>query len=119
MAAPAAVRTRLWVDGQLKAENFPLADVSEHLHESGALVWADLFNPDRAELDHLADELGFDHHAVEEVVEHTARTKATRYADPHLRDRLRHRAGPAGSRLDRIPVADARRCRSSCCRPPW
>lgn len=76
-----AVRTRLWVDGQLKSENFPLSDVSEHLHESGALVWADLLNPDRAGLDQLADELGFDKRAVETIVDHTERTKATRYTD--------------------------------------
>lgn len=76
-----AVRTRLWVDGQLKSENFPVADVSERLHEQSALVWADLLNPDRGSLDELADELGFDKRAVEDVVDHIERTKATRYAD--------------------------------------
>ena len=81
MTAPAAARTRLWVDGQLKAEDFPLDDVSDHLHEPGALVWADLCNPDQAQIDQLADELGFDQRAVEEVVEHNVRAKATRYAD--------------------------------------
>jgi len=74
------VRTRLWIDGALKTENFPFADVSEHLRESGALVWVDLGNPDRGRLDTLADELGLDRHAVEDVVEHAERTKATRYA---------------------------------------
>ncbi|MGV1087960.1 MAG: magnesium transporter CorA family protein [Mycobacterium sp.] len=81
MTVPVTARTRLWVDGQLKSENFPLADVSEHLHESGALVWADLCNPNKTQLDQLADELGFDQRAVEEVVEHNVRAKATRYAD--------------------------------------
>ena len=76
-----AVRTRLWVDGQLKSENFPATDASGYLHETGALVWADLLNPDTAALDRLADELGFDKRAVEDVVDHTERTKATRYAD--------------------------------------
>ncbi|MFN8073510.1 MAG: magnesium transporter CorA family protein [Mycobacterium sp.] len=75
------VRTRVWLGGELKAENFPLADVSEYLHSDGALVWADLLNPGRDVLDRLADELGFDHQAVENVVENSARTKATRYAD--------------------------------------
>lgn len=77
----AAVRTRLWVDGRLKSENFPLDDVSEHLPEPGALVWADLCSPDRAELDRLADELGFDLRSVEDAVDHNERTKATRYTD--------------------------------------
>ncbi len=75
-----AVRTRLWSDGVLVDENFPLADVSGHLHADGTLVWADLLNPDTALLDQLADELGLDQHSVEDVVEHSARTKAIRYA---------------------------------------
>ena len=75
------MRTRLWVDGRLKVEDFPLADVSEHLHESDGLVWADLCNPDRAQLEQLADELGFDQRAVADVVDHDVRAKATRYAD--------------------------------------
>jgi magnesium transporter len=74
------VRTRLWSGGDLAAENFPLADVSENLHAAGALVWVDLLNPGSALIDELADELGFDRRAVEDVVEHSARTKAIRYA---------------------------------------
>ena len=73
-------RTRLWFDGELKAENFPLADVSEHLHEQGALVWVDMCNPDHRIVCELADELGFDQNAVEDVVARSERTKATRYA---------------------------------------
>ncbi|WP_167101550.1 magnesium transporter CorA family protein [Mycobacterium sp. DL592] len=73
------VRTRLWIDGELKAENFPLADVSTHLGEDRALVWVDLCNPDHDTLCRLADELNLDAHAVEDVVERSERTKATRY----------------------------------------
>lgn len=64
----------------MQAENFPLEDVSEHLHQDGALVWVDLFNPGHVLLAELADELSFDPRAVEDVVEHSERTKATRYA---------------------------------------
>ncbi len=74
------MRTRLWVDGAQTAEDFPLADVSDHLHGPGALLWVDLCNPDRSVLDDLAGELGLDPRAVEDVVEHSERTKATRYA---------------------------------------
>lgn len=74
------VRTRLWSDGVLAAQNFPLAELSDHLRTRGDLVWVDLLNPDTALLDQLADELGLDRHAVEDVVEHSARTKASRYA---------------------------------------
>ena len=75
-----SVRTRMWIGGQLQSENFPLTDVSTSLHSDGALVWVDLLNPDRDVIDRLADELGLDHRAVEDVVENTARTKAVRYA---------------------------------------
>lgn len=64
----------------MQAENFALADVSQHLHQAGALVWVDLLNPDHARLSALAEELSFDPRAVEDVVEHSERTKATRYA---------------------------------------
>jgi magnesium transporter len=74
------IRTRLWVDGDLKTQDFPLEELSAHLHQDAALVWVDLCNPDHRLLAELADELGFDEHAVEDVVEHSERTKATRYA---------------------------------------
>jgi magnesium transporter len=70
----------VWSAGDLNAENFPLADVSEYLQSAGDLVWVDLCNPGSGVLDDLAGELGLDPHAVEDVVEHSARTVATRYA---------------------------------------
>ena len=72
------VRTRLWSNGALKAENFPLGDVAGHLKERDALVWVDLCNPDSALLAELADELGLDERAVRDVG--GQRTKAIRYA---------------------------------------
>jgi len=78
--ADSAVRTRLWRDGVPQAENFPLEDLSEHLHRDGALVWVDLLNPGHGVLTELADELALDPRAVEDVVEHSERTKASRYA---------------------------------------
>lgn len=71
----------MWVDGVLKAENFPLSEVSEHFGQERGLVWVDMCNPSHDVVDKLADELGFDQHAVEDVVERGERTKATRYAN--------------------------------------
>ncbi|CAN1534000.1 CorA Mg2+ and Co2+ transporters [Mycobacteriaceae bacterium] len=79
MAPAGAVRTRLWSHGALKAENFPLADVSKHRGEQGALVWADLCNPEPAQLAELAAQLGLDDRAVKDI--DGQRTKATRYAN--------------------------------------
>ena len=73
------MRTRLWSDGALKAENFPLDDVSTRLTESGALVWVDVCNPDPALLSELVGELGLDGRADRDV--DGQRTKATRYAN--------------------------------------
>ena len=73
------MRTRLWSDGALKAENFPLDDVSTRLTESGALVWVDVCNPDPALLSELVGELGLEGRAVRDV--DGQRTKATRYAN--------------------------------------
>ena len=105
--SPSAVRTRLWVDGEMKAENFPLAEVSEYLHQPGALVWADLCNPDERALAQLADELGLPQRAVEEVVEHSERTKATRYGDDTLVTVYMTALGPqvAGSIESRLLTA--------------
>lgn len=64
----------------MQAENFPLEDVSGHLGRHGSRIWVDLLNPDHATLSELAGELRFDPRAVEDVVEHAERTKATRYA---------------------------------------
>jgi magnesium transporter len=70
----------LWSGGALAAENFPLEAVSEHLHSDGSLVWVDLLNPGTALLDEIAEELGLEPQSVADVVEHSARTKAIRYA---------------------------------------
>ena len=74
------VRTRLWFNGTLQGENFPLEDLSEQLLKDGSLVWVDLLNPDHSLLAELAEELSLDPRAVEDVVEHSERTKASRYA---------------------------------------
>jgi magnesium transporter len=74
------VRTRLWREGRLEVEDFPLDEVSDHLQEEGALVWLDLCDPDHDLLLKLADELTLDRHAVEDAISHGERPKATRHA---------------------------------------
>jgi len=73
------VRTRLWRDGRLELEDFPIEDVSDHLQDEGALVWLDLCEPDHALLLKLADELTLDAHAVEDAITSGERPKATRH----------------------------------------
>ena len=74
------VRTRLWRDGRLEVEDFPLEEFSDHLQEEGVLVWLDLCDPDHDLLRRLAAELALDPHAVEDAIASGERPKATRHA---------------------------------------
>src|SRR6266436_4761656 len=38
-------QTRVYHDGVVEAEGFPVADVSEHLERDGTVVWVDLCGP--------------------------------------------------------------------------
>ncbi len=75
-----SVRTRAWRDNLLWLENFPFEHISDFLQEVGCLVWVDLSNPDRRQLDRLAAELDLHPQAVEDSVAHGERSKASRYA---------------------------------------
>ena len=74
------VRTRLWREGRLEVEDFPLEEISDRLKEDGALVWLDLCEPDHNLLLRLANELALDPHAVEDAIAGGERPKATRHA---------------------------------------
>jgi magnesium transporter len=74
------VRTRVWRNGTLEAENFPFEQLSDYLEQPDCLVWADLCRPDSTQLGQLAQELSLDQHSVEDAVAEHERPKATRYA---------------------------------------
>lgn len=76
-------RTRCYRDGVVIDENFPLADVSEHLELLDTVVWVDLCTPDGDDLALLADELGLHELAVEDAIKLRQRPKLDRYPD-HL-----------------------------------
>lgn len=72
------VRTRLWRDGVLAIDNFPLADLSEHRRDSSALLWVDICRPSAALMAELSQELGLDPLLVEDATAEGERPKATR-----------------------------------------
>ena len=74
------VRTRLWRNGVLEADDFPFEDVSEYLGEADCLVWVDLCAPDPDHLAELARELGLVPQAVEDALARQERVKSIRYA---------------------------------------
>ncbi len=76
-------RTRLYRHGVLEAENFPAADISDHLAEESAMVWLDLCAPSRADLAMISEELGLHDLAVDDAVLEHERPKLDRYSS-HL-----------------------------------
>jgi magnesium transporter len=75
-----AVRTRVWRNGILEAENFPFEEISDYICQPDCVVWADLCQPTPERLAALADELSLDPHAIEDASSPHERPKATRYA---------------------------------------
>jgi magnesium transporter len=72
-------RTRVYEDGKLIAEGFPVEDISDYLENESALIWLDLLAPDRADLAVLSDEFGLHPLAIEDAVHAHERTKIDRY----------------------------------------
>jgi magnesium transporter len=72
--------TRVYVKGVLDAEGFPVADVSDHLAREDTVVWVDLCDPTKAQLDELAEELGLHELAVEDALGPHQRPKLDHYA---------------------------------------
>ena len=76
-------RTRLYRDGKLELEDFPVADISEHVEDAGATVWLDYCEPTSEELATIASELSLHPLAVEDAVHDHQRPKLDRY-ETHL-----------------------------------
>jgi magnesium transporter len=75
--------TRLYASGKLALEDFPLAEISEHLEKPDTVVWLDLCRPTSEELRGLSDEFGLHRLAVEDATHEHQRPKVDRY-DSHL-----------------------------------
>jgi magnesium transporter len=76
------VRTRLYRNGVLEAENFPAADVSDYLPDPTATVWLDMCAPTEDDLATISEELSLHRLAVEDAVHEHQRPKLDRY-DSH------------------------------------
>jgi magnesium transporter len=72
-------RTRLYRDGNLELEGFPVADISEHLTDEAVTIWLDLRDPDLDDLAVLSEEFGLHPLAVEDAVHEHERPKLDRY----------------------------------------
>ncbi|MFC4585438.1 magnesium transporter CorA family protein [Sphaerisporangium corydalis] len=76
-------RTRLYRNGVLEAEGFPIADVSEHIQDPSATVWFDLLAPSPEKLAVISEELGLHPLAIEDVLHPHQRPKLDVY-ESHL-----------------------------------
>ena len=72
-------RTRLYRDGRLELEGFPVAEISDHLADEAVTVWLDLRDPDDNDLAVLSEEFGLHPLAVEDAVHQHQRPKLDRY----------------------------------------
>jgi magnesium transporter len=76
-------RTRLYRHGILEIENFPPADISEHIKDADAVVWLDYCRPSQEDLATIEEELSLHSLAIEDAVDRHERPKLDRY-DSHL-----------------------------------
>jgi magnesium transporter len=75
--------TRLYRNGELELEDFPVQDISEHLKDEEACVWLDYCRPTHEDLATIAEELKLHPLAIEDAVNEHQRPKLDRY-DSHL-----------------------------------
>jgi magnesium transporter len=72
-------RTRLYRNGRLELEGFPVADISDYVTDQAATVWLDLRDPDHDDLGVLSEEFGLHPLAVEDAGNEKQRPKLDRY----------------------------------------
>ena len=77
------VRTRVYRDGRLVKQGFPVAQISDHLADGDTTIWLDLRDPDRDDLLVLQDEFGLHPVAIEDALFDRERPKIDRY-ETHL-----------------------------------
>jgi magnesium transporter len=71
--------TRVYCKGVLEAEDFPVADISDHLERPDTVVWVDYCAPSPEEMEELQEELGFHELAVDDALGPHQRPKLERY----------------------------------------
>ncbi|MET7422847.1 magnesium transporter CorA family protein [Dactylosporangium sp. NPDC005555] len=72
-------RTRLYRNGDLVAEDFPLDDISEHLRAADTVVWLDLESPTPRQYEQVQEEFGLHQLAIEDASSPRERPKLGHY----------------------------------------
>lgn len=76
----ARARTWLYRDGAYVLEDFPVADISEHLTDPTSVVWLDLHRPTAADFEMVNTEFRLHELAVEDALREAQRPKLDHYA---------------------------------------
>src|SRR5690242_1149349 len=76
-------RTRLYRNGSLELEGFPVSEISDYVADPDVTIWLDLRDPDSGDLEVLSEEFGLHPLAVEDAVMERERPKLDRYSS-HL-----------------------------------
>jgi magnesium transporter len=73
------VRSRVWRNGKVVAENFPFEDISNHIADQKSLVWVDLPSTELPLLAALADEMSMRVDLIEDALSEQSRPKLYHY----------------------------------------
>ncbi|MDX6199289.1 MAG: magnesium transporter [Actinomycetota bacterium] len=73
--------TRVYRAGKLLAEGFPVEQISDYLAKRDTVVWLDLEQPTRSDLDVIVEELELHELAVEDALNESQRPKLDHYED--------------------------------------
>jgi magnesium transporter len=98
-------RTRLYRDGVLVAEGFPVRDVPRHLADPAATVWLDLCRPRPDEFAAVGDALGLHELAREDALHSSQRPKLDSYRSHQFLSAYAVAVGPDGVSLRTSEIA--------------
>jgi magnesium transporter len=76
-------RTRVYRNGVLESQDFPVEQISDFLEDPACVVWLDVCSPDEHDLQVIGEELRLHRLAVEDAVQPHERPKLNRY-ESHL-----------------------------------
>jgi magnesium transporter len=98
-------RTRLYRGGTCLSEDFPVADIAQHLADPASVVWLDLCRPTPGDFDMVDRQFGLHELAVEDALYESQRPKLDRYATHLFLSAYAVTLDAAGMRLDASEIA--------------
>ena len=105
LGANPRARTRLYRAGTLLVQDFPVADISDHLADPTSVVWLDLCRPTPADFDMVNTEFGLHELAVEDALHESQRPKLDHYATHLFLSAYAVTIDPTGERLNASEIA--------------